>query len=257
MVAAAIGTSMALSTTAGCTTDGTATASDDATPTSVVQTSQAKPSRTEATTTPQPTPYAFTAARVSGSTDRVDYDVNIPQITGGDDAVVAEFNESMRAALQDQIDGYGQSRFTLSDARPGPTYVGDSVVAAVLNTSWDANPPGAHPTYIIATVTVNTENATPVTLEDLFPDLQAGLQRLSEQSALLLPNTAAGDDFERTGIEPIESNFANWVPSASGMNIRFGDYQVGPHAIGLVDVTIPWATLADVADPYTVGVLSS
>ncbi|RRQ25733.1 DUF3298 domain-containing protein [Rhodococcus sp. Eu-32] len=243
---------------AGCSTDGTAIASDDPAPTTAqVTTTRAVTTTAEPTSAaPLPAPYSFTTARVSGSTDRVDYDVNIPQLTGGDDAVVSEFNESMRAALQDQIDGFEPSSFTLSDARPGPTYVGDSVVAAVLNTSWDANPPGAHPTAIVATVTVNTDDATPVTLQDLFPDLQAGLQRLSGQSAILLPATAAGPDFERTGIEPTVSNFANWVPSAEGMNIRFGDYQVGPHAIGLVDVTVPWSALSDVADPRTLDALS-
>lgn len=240
----------ALSIVAACSTDGTPTASPAAptttttTTTTVTGTDSIPPAPTN-----RPASYSFTTERVSGATDRVVYDVNIPQIEGGDASVIAEFNESMRAALQDQIDGFGNESFTLTDARPGPTFIGQGVVAAVLNTSWDANPPGAHPTSVIATVTVNTSTATPVTLQDLFPDLEVGLQRLSEQSAALLPDTVAGPDFERSGIEPVERNFANWIPSAGGMNIRFGDYQVGPHAIGLVDVTIPWSALADVVDP--------
>ncbi|MDJ0396073.1 RsiV family protein [Rhodococcus sp. G-MC3] len=241
---------------AGCSTAGTPTAAPDtaASPTSMALPITSAPSPTTFTS---PVGYSFSTVRVAGSTDRVTYDVSIPQIEGPDPAVVGEFNESMHAAFQDQIDGFANARFSLADARPGPTYAGSSVVGAVLNTSWDANPPGAHPTYVIATVTVNTATAEPITLHDVFPDLQVGLQRLSEQSALLLPSTPAGTDFEASGIEPAESNFANWVPSSAGMNIRFSDYQVGPHAIGLIDVTIPWGALADVADPRTLNALSS
>lgn len=247
---------------AGCSSAGTPTAAPETsiaggTTTATASTTTTTSTSTSTSTTNTPIPYSFGSIRISGSTDRVTYDVAIPQIDGPDPGVVGEFNESMRSALQDQIDGFDGARFSLSDARPGPTYIGDAVVGAVLNTSWDADPPGAHPTYVIATVTVNSTTAAPITLRDLFPDLRAGLQRLSEQSALLLPGTAAGTDFERSGIEPLETNFANWVPSASGMNIRFGDYQVGPHAIGLVDVTIPWSALVDVADPDTLATLSS
>lgn len=236
---------------AGCSSAGTPTAALDTSSNITATASVATTDRTLA-----PSTYSFSTVRVVGSTGRVKYDVGIPRIDGPDPAVVEEFNESMRTALQDQIDGFDDARFSLSDALPGPTYVGSSTAGAVLNTLWDASPPGAHPSYIIATVTVNTDTAAPITLQDIFPDLQAGLQRLSEQSALLSPATAAGPDFEPTGIEPVVDNFANWVPSADGMNIRFGDYQVGPHAIGLVDVTFPWTALSDVADPGTLDVLS-
>lgn len=244
----------------GCSTDGTPVAAPD-TPTTAVSTTAAsttaRPAEvtTAPSTTAQQSEYAFTSTRVTGSTDRVVYDVTIPQLVGDDPAVVDEFNESIRAALQDQIDGFDDASFSLSDAPAGPTYVGPGAASAVLNTTWDANPPGAHPTSIGATVTVNTRTATPVTLQDLFPDLQTGLTRLSDESAKLLPSTAAGPEFDASGIEPIERNFANWVPSAAGMNIRFGDYQVGPHAIGLVDVTVPWSALTDVADAATLEAL--
>ena len=124
-------------------------------------------------------------------------------------------------------------------------------------TSWNADPPGAHPTPIVATVVVNADTAAPITLGDLFPDLPAGLQALSDSSARLLPETVAGPDFDRSGIEPTEANFANWLATPAGMEIHFNDYQVGPHAIGLVTVTVPWEDLADVIDPELAPVVSS
>lgn len=191
-----------------------------------------------------------------GATDRVDYDVTIPQVTG-DDPAAEKFNQSMRNALQDQIDGFGEERFALSDSRPAPSHIGTEVISAGLVTSWDARPPGAHPSSLLATITIDSSTASPVTLQDLFPNLQAGLQRLQDQSARLLPATAAGADFVPDGIEPKVENFANWIALPQGMSIRFGDGQVGPHAAGLVDVTVPWDALTDVADPRLLDVVRS
>jgi len=208
-------------------------------------------------TTPESMPYTETELRVDGSTGRVTYDVVIPQIEGGNSAVTAEFNESMRAALQDQIDSSGTDAFTLSSQEHQVAHIGEHVISGLLVTSWNADPPGAHPTPIVATVVVNADTAAPITLADLFPDLDAGLRRLSEHCATLLPATAAGPEFDRTGIEPVVKNFANWLATPAGMEIHFDDYQVGPHAVGLVTVTVPWDVLGDVVDPQLADVVSS
>lgn len=202
--------------------------------------------------------YTATTVRVTGDSGRVRYDVVVPQIEGGDPAVTAEFDESMRAALQDQIDGWPGDRFTLeSTDRSAVVHIGARVVSGLLVTSWDADPPGAHPTPLVATVVIDADDAQPITLDRLFPDLQAGLNRLSEESARLLPATAAGPDFVREGIEPKQENFANWVATPAGMELHFTDYQVGPHAIGLIVVTVPWDRLSDVVAPDLARVVSS
>ncbi|WP_430334461.1 RsiV family protein [Rhodococcus sp. ACT016] len=204
------------------------------------------------------TGYTATTVRISGDNGRVRYDVLVPQVEGGDPAVTAEFDESMRAALQDQIDGWPGQRFSLeSTDRSAVVHIGSRVVSGLLVTSWNADPPGAHPSPLVATVVVDADDAQPITLDRLFPDLQAGLNRLSEESARLLPDTAAGPEFEREGIEPKRENFANWVATPAGMEIHFTDYQVGPHAIGLVVVTVPWDRLSDVVAPDLLGVVSS
>lgn len=205
-----------------------------------------------------PAAYRATGAHVAGDNGRVRYDVTVPQVEGGDPAAAAEFNESMRAALQDQIDGSAGERFTLETRdESGVVHIGSRVLSGLLVTSWNADPPGAHPTPLVATVVIATDSAQPVTLATLFPDLQAGLDRLSVESARLLPETAAGPEFERGGIEPTRQNFANWLATPAGMELHFTDYQVGPHAIGLVVVTVPWDRLVDVMAPAMVGVVSS
>lgn len=256
-MAAALAVTAALG---GCSTSGTATPASAPTTTDVtVTTARAEPT----STTPPPTsnaaqPYVLGSTRVTGSTARATYDVAIPQLSGGNPAVTAEFNESMRAALQDQIDRDYGNDFALSDGySKGETHVGRRVISSEQITSWIAVPPGAHGNSLLATVTINADTAQPITLGDAFTDLDTGLSRLSDRAAAILPSTRAGESFERSGIEPTEANFANWTASPQGMNIHFGDYQVGAYGIGLITITVPWADLSDVLAPGMQAVLSS
>ena len=248
---------------AGCSSSGTATPASA--PTTAAPTTTAVPTTTTepttstvATSTAAAEPYVVGSTRVAGSTARATYDVAIPQLSGGDPAVTAEFNESMRAALQDQIDRDYGNDFALSDGyATGATYVGRRVVSAEQITGWIAVPPGAHGNSLLATVTVDADTAQPISLGDAFSDLDVGLARLSERAAQILPTTRAGDGFERSGIEPTVANFGNWTASPDGMNIHFGDYQVGPYGIGLITITVPWTELSDVLSPGMQDVLSS
>lgn len=230
------------------------------TPTTVVTVTRS-PSSAPTTTSSSAAAAAYTTSstRVTGTTDRASYDVAIPQLAGGKQSVTAEFNQSMRAALQDQIDAdYSGLSFTLRDGyRNGPFHIGSRVVSAELISYWTANPPGAHGDSLLATVTIDTDTATPITLSDAFGDLDTGLRRLSQEAARILPTTVVGDRYERSGITPTEKNFANWTASPQGMVIHFGDYQVGAYADGLIDITVPWSDLSDVLAPGMQDVLSS
>ncbi|MGU3292533.1 RsiV family protein [Williamsia sp. M5A3_1d] len=174
--------------------------------------------------------------------------------------MTAEFNQSMRAALQDQIDDDDTTYpgFTLNDGyTKGPLHIGQRVISAEQITEWHANPPGAHGDSLLATVTINADTAKPITLQDAFTDLGAGLSRLSQQAAQILPTTNVGNRFERSGITPELKNFANWTASPAGMQIHFGDYQVGAYADGLVTITVPWSAMSDVLAIGMEEVLSS
>ncbi|WP_233533014.1 protein kinase [Antrihabitans sp. YC2-6] len=247
-VVAAVGTGVAL---AARSSDSTAA------PRTTAQASGSPATTAPTTENPPSARYRETAQRVQGSTSTATYDVTIPHIEGGNPAVAAEFNESMRSALQDQIDGYGDEAFTLVGGDSAVTHIGDHVVSGLLLTSWNADPPGAHPSPLLATIVVNGDSGEPITLDDLFTDTDAGLAVLSEQAAQLLPETAAGPDFFELGIEPTMDNFANWLATPAGMELHFTDGQVGPHAVGLVVVTVPWSDLADVLAPGMAAIVSS
>nr|WP_240963451.1 protein kinase [Antrihabitans stalactiti] len=235
--------------------------SDSSTAAATSTTRAATKSSAPSTTTVAVEPAAAftkTSIQVKGTTpNNSTYDVDLPQIEGANAAVTKEFNESIRAALQDQIDSNADQVFTLTGADSEVSHIGEHVVGGLLLTSWNAVPPGAHPSALVATVVIDTDNAQPITLDVLFADKAAGLRKLSTEAATLLPTTDAGADYFTGGIEPTEANFANWLPTPSGMEIHFTDGQVGPHAVGLIVVTIPWENLSDVLAPGIEQVVSS
>ena len=245
----------------GCSSTDGNPSSQPTTVVTVTESASATSAPTSTTTTTTATsPYVQTSTRVTGASGRATYDVTIPQLSGGNPTVTAEFNQSMRAALQDLIDDDKSpyDGFKLSNGySKGPFHIGQRVISAEQITGWIAQPPGAHGDSLLSTVTINTDTAKPITLQDAFGDLGAGLARLSQESARILPTTNVGDRYVREGMAPRLENFANWTASPAGMLIHFGDYQVGAYADGLVTITIPWSSLSDVLAPGMQDVLSS
>jgi len=146
------------------------------------------------------------------------------QLAGGDPAVVEAFNGASQAAVHRQVDE------ATADTRDGTTSwrlesrgqvsFRRIAIAQRINGTLDY---GAHPSTYVGTVVIDSRNAKPITLADLFADERAGLQRLSEQTTLA----------------PVEKNFANWIPTADGIEIH-----------GLPQtVTVAWAALTDVLAP--------
>jgi hypothetical protein len=107
----------------------------------------------------------------------------------------------------------------------------------------------AHPNNYVSTVVIDSRTTKPITLADLFGDEQAGLDRLSQQTKLIFPQVWGGGPtpmLDEPGNRPIAENFANWIPTAAGMELHFVDYQFGH---GTPVITVPWSALTDVLAP--------
>lgn len=200
--------------------------------------------------------YTETPAQVRGDNGNVGWSVRIPQVSGGTGAVADRFNNSVRAALQNQID-HAPASSELTSGPPNELHIGRRVLSALLTTVRKSDPPSGEPKKLLATITINAGTAEPITLRDLFPDLDAGLGRLSGEAERLLPATAAGADFDRREIQPRTNNFHHWVATEKGMAIHFEEDSVAPPEKGLVSITVPWRALADVLDPALAEVLRS
>ncbi|MFE8032987.1 RsiV family protein, partial [Thiohalocapsa marina] len=57
------------------------------------------------------------------------------------------------------------------------------------------------------------------------------------------------DDWLRQGTAPEPENYGVLLPLADGIKVLFGQYQIGPYAIGIFDVLVPYAALAEVLSP--------
>nr|WP_250324581.1 DUF3298 domain-containing protein [Williamsia sp. CHRR-6] len=146
-------------------------------------------------------PYVVRPTRLRGGDSRsITYDITIPQVSGGSPAVAGEFNESMRAAVEGITD---PTRADRGDAQNQPgdftVHIGRRVISSQLLVYFVPIPVPAHGGTLISTVTVDADTARPITVSDLFPDLRAGLTRLSGVAAELVPRTRAGVGYERRG----------------------------------------------------------
>ena len=174
-------------------------------------------------------------------------------LAGGDPAVVQAFNGASQAAAHDQIDDAtegaagGTTSWTFEST--GHVTFRPIAVAQIIYGSLGY---GAHPTPYIGTIVIDSRSADPIMLVDLFADEQAGLNRLSEQATKILAADGMNLGPDAAGAAPKAENFANWIPTAEGLEIHFAPYQFGV-ALPAV-ITVPWPALADVLAPAMAGI---
>ena len=120
---------------------------------------------------------------VGGTKDNITYQVDLPQVRGGDTAVREKFNSSMRTALDDYLEP-DESRSTtvapgalVDDHKSAVTHVGPGSVAGVLIMNIFVER-SAHPFNTVSTVVIDAHTAAPIMLSDLFTDPEAGMTKL-------------------------------------------------------------------------------
>ncbi|CPW66957.1 RsiV family protein [Mycobacteroides abscessus] len=188
--------------------------------------------------------YVVQMDALEGSTDdhTGTWKAQVGQLVGSDEPVVNAFNGASRRSVTGLIvdarsealsDSWGLDVNSTISFRPSA--VSQLTVGVYYSRG------AAHPVYYIATVVIDSRDAQPVTLQDLFINKQDGLNRLSEKSAAIL-----GIDSNMPGLRATDENFANWIPTAEGFEIHFADYQLGH---GLRVTTIPWSDIADLLTP--------
>lgn len=176
--------------------------------------------------------------------------LDVGQISGGDGAVSAAFNaasvasgKTMAAMLNRDEVIRDNATF---EAKPAVSFRPTAISQVLTGVYFHQH--AAHPLDYVTTVVIDSRNAGPITLDNLFTDEQAGLNRLSEQTKLLFPTVSGtgkpmGD---QPGNAPVAENFHNWIPTADGLEIHFEDYQF---VHGLPIVTVPWSQLTDLLAP--------
>lgn len=160
-------------------------------------------------------------------------------------------------------------------------YFSDNFTSVVMN--WNGYSGYLNMDYFPSTINFDKKNGKVVEQRDIFEDDVNYLEKLSELSRKTLKRTClscgcgnginAGDSlpehlieeaerknqnvntdanskiyyqdslFFEEGTKPEEDNFRNWSITAEGLKITFGEYQVGPGCIGIIDIVIPFGDL--------------
>ncbi len=192
----------------------------------------------------------------SASSDSTDdgkgrWTLSVDTISGGDVRVAEAFNSAVLASAQQQLEPVKR------DADPDGTwsfdtdpaiFFGGASVSELISGLY-VHVPSAHPVNYVSTVVIDSRSGTPITLKDLFTDEQAGLERLSTQTKLLLPAVMGAETTpmpDEPGNAPEAANFANWIPQPEGLEIHFADYQF---VHGTPAITVPWSALDDLLAP--------
>lgn len=187
------------------------------------------------------------------------WSVHYQRIDGGNPDVAAAINkgidaEPMREVQQQTWNGSTRRHWTF-DAT-GTAYFRPITVSELFVGEYNTDEPNM-PIQTVATVVFDNRGGIPITWDNLFSDKTAGLTRLSEQSASILPTVYATPhpgDWQRSGaLAPTDINYKYWLPTAQGIELHFPDYQFGR---GLKVITVPWAKVADLIAPDLLPIMA-
>lgn len=172
-------------------------------------------------------------------------------VSGGDPQVAEAFNHAVHAASQHLLDDatrtakpQGQWTFETS---PQVFFSSASISALISGNYKDET--AAQPGGSVMNVVIDSRSGKAITLMELFTDHQAGLNRLSEQTKLLLPSAmgvTATPMPNIPGDKPLLENFDSWIPTPAGLEIHFADYEF---VHGTPVITVPWAAIDDLLAP--------
>jgi hypothetical protein len=184
--------------------------------------------------------------------------VHYQRIDGGNPDTAATINagidaEAMREVQQATWDASTKRRWRF-DAT-GTASFRQITVSELFVGEYDTDEPNM-PFHTVAAVVFDNRSGIPVVWDNLFRDKNAGLTRLSEQTAAILPTVYAqlhAEEWHQSAFAPIAINFKYWIPTEQGIELHFPDYQFGR---GLKVITVPWANVSDLIAPEFLSIMA-
>ncbi|WP_062993385.1 RsiV family protein [Nocardia anaemiae] len=181
------------------------------------------------------------------------YSFDLPQVEGGPDAARTDFNEGLRAELDPFLRDAAETR-KVSGFHSEVAHIGRHVLSGVLGI--EVADGYLHPITFKRTHVTDIDTGKALTLPDLFTDLPKALERLSAQAQVQIPKTRVGTNpYDKQRIAPEVENFKDWLATPDGLRVYLGE--IASHALGYIDITIPWSDLDGVLKPGLRAVVSS
>ncbi|MEV5834237.1 RsiV family protein [Nocardia sp. NPDC052112] len=183
------------------------------------------------------------------------YSFDLPQVEGGTEDARTDFNDGMRAELDPFLRAAAENQ-RVKGYKSEVVHIGRHVLSGVLGIEVEVDGGKLHPTTYKRTHVTDIDTGKALTLPDLFTDLQKGLDRLSAQAQVQIPKTRVGTSpYDKERIAPAVENFKDWLAMPDGLRVYLGE--IASHALGYIDITIPWSELDGVLKPGLRAVVSS
>lgn len=188
------------------------------------------------------------------------YDVAYPALAGNR-ASTGQVDASIRSHALDMVKGFLSDIGGIEVVEPaGPSELTATYSIALLTPELVSVrllvsqyvSGAAHPLDGVVTLSYELSSGRELRLGDGFASTQRLLAILSSTARRDLKASLGGDylpDVAGPGTRPAVENFASWALTGEGIEITFGEYQVGPYALGMPVVNVPWASLRSLVDP--------
>ena len=208
------------------------------------------------------------AVRLTDKRGDLDSEAIFPLLPG-DEAATRAANTSIEQAFREPLDAFDkQYAEFLADSdgiHIGPpwafslgyerVYTTDTLVA--VDGGGYMYTGGAHGGALYLPLVLDRATGEPLEPAALFRDDSNWLTPLAEHARAALRGEEpfssdaemVDDDWFREGTAPTAENYALLLPVEDGIRVTFGQYQVGPYAIGDFRVTVPYAALQAVLNP--------
>lgn len=181
---------------------------------------------------------------------RPEINITYPSLGRSDiDADIARWAANMADAFDDCFVGENNAPDSKDPYELSGTYAVSCPSAAAVSLTFDiwTYTGGAHGNRDIITLNYSLITGQRLDIVDIFEDVDAALELMSQWSRKELFTRFAGSRMERMireGTEPVIENFSSLTLTPMGVCIRFQPYQVAPWAAGAQDVDIPLEELA-------------
>jgi hypothetical protein len=188
------------------------------------------------------------------------YDVAYPSLTG-DTGAIRQVDASIRARALRLVNGFLSDINGIGLIEPDePSELAATYSIALLTPDLvsirlhfsEYVSGAAHPLDGVATLNYDTSSGTEMHLGDGFVSTARLLAVLSTVTRHDL-RTSLGADYEPDvagpGTEPVIENFLSYAMTEDGIEITFAEYQVGPYALGMPVVNVPWSKVRSLVDP--------
>ena len=185
------------------------------------------------------------------------FNADIPQLTGGKEAVLDTFNRGVYTLVTQAFDQTSQD---LGDYRiddPGGfidiTYkiIGSNQRVLSILMLFDSYTGGAHPFAYHRSLNYDLKAGKFIDLSELFIEGEPYLESIAGYCIDDLKSHHADwlfEDFENQGAAPSRENYSVWNLSSLGLVVTFEEYQIAPYAVGYQQVVIPYSEVYEILD---------